>query len=399
MTITGKNKNIKFYLTTIAFTFFLFPFSLAIGNEGLSANYAFVFFPLLLIVNNSYLKRPPDFILLYLVLFTSIFLVATVYQIEFIDFFPRRIISFILFIIMFSYLFIDIDETMVNSFKLAIVIIATYFAFTTFYKYFATDASAIGFAAKGEIGSQRFGFVYLAAIWLCWFYKTKSFFSTFVRYSLILIILIGLLLTFSRSGIVALGTSVFFFILNNFLIWIKKPNFNGAIKFVKFFTFFSFIFFFLGAIFPVLFEFFDVRLFSFFSGNGKETVDLVDSDSSEGFRVFLFYTAVEFVSNNPFTGSGFLGIWVLFNDLSGSAHNQYLDIFFRTGYLGFFAYMYLLYWILEYLFKKDRSLFWGVFGIVVYGLFHETFKLSQGAFIFSFLLGMVGSDKKKSIYL
>ncbi|MFN3665314.1 MAG: hypothetical protein ACK4S0_04090, partial [Sediminibacterium sp.] len=102
---------------------------------------------------------------------------------------------------------------------------------------------------------------------------------------------------------------------------------------------------------------------------------------------------LEFVAYNPFTGSGFLGIWVLFDNLSGSAHNQYLDIFFRTVILGFLAYMYLLFKILTYLYKNDRSLFWGVLSIVIYGLFHETFKLSQGAFIFSFLLGMTVSRK------
>ena len=97
---------------------------------------------------------------------------------------------------------------------------------------------------------------------------------------------------------------------------------------------------------------------------------------------------------NPVTGGGYLGVWVLFDELSGSAHNQYLDILFRTGIIGFIIYIYLLYLIIITLKKFDKSLYWGVLGVVIYGFFHETFKLSQGAFVFSFLLGVVGNRKK-----
>jgi len=98
---------------------------------------------------------------------------------------------------------------------------------------------------------------------------------------------------------------------------------------------------------------------------------------------------VEFVLHNPLTGSGYLGSWILFDDLSGSAHNQYLDVLFRTGIVGFFAYLWLLYRLLRFLKHNEPSLFFGVVGVLIYGLFHETFKLSQGAFILSFMLGMM----------
>jgi hypothetical protein len=50
--------------------------------------------------------------------------------------------------------------------------------------------------------------------------------------------------------------------------------------------------------------------------------------------------------------------------------------------------MYFLFRILIFLYKKDRGLFIGFIGILVNGLFHETFKLSQGAFILAFLFAM-----------
>ena len=41
-----------------------------------------------------------------------------------------------------------------------------------------------------------------------------------------------------------------------------------------------------------------------------------------------------------------------------------------------------------FLYVKDLGLFVGFIGMLSYGLFHETFKLSQGAFIFAFLFAM-----------
>lgn len=389
-----KNEKRRLIFITILFFFFLFPFSLAIGDEGLSANYTFVLFPIVLIVAKGYIKRLPDYLVIFTLLYTSIFIIGTIYQIDFLTFFARRVISYFLFITMFLYLFIDIDKTMVDSFKYSIVAIAIYFSLSVLQKYITLGPEALGFAAKGEIGSQRFGFVYVMAIWLCWFYDAKSSLSILIKFLIICIITIGLMLTFSRSGIVALGASAFFFIIHNILVWTKNPQIQSVFKFAFYINLLIGLFFVLGIIFPIVFEFFNVRLFSFFWGTGEETLDLFDADSSEGFRIYLIQKAFRFVAINPFTGSGFLGMWVLFDNHSGSAHNQYLDIFFRTGILGFTAYTYLIIKMLRGLYIDDKSLFWGFLGIIVYGLFHETFKLSQGAFIFSFILGMISSRKE-----
>ena len=79
----------------------------------------------------------------------------------------------------------------------------------------------------------------------------------------------------------------------------------------------------------------------------------------------------------------------MFDDQQGSAHNQMLDLLFRTGIIGFILYLYLLYSALRFLYlNNEKALFFGVVGILFIGLFHETFKLSHGAFIFAFLIGM-----------
>lgn len=112
-------------------------------------------------------------------------------------------------------------------------------------------------------------------------------------------------------------------------------------------------------------------------------------ESSEGFRIFMISKVFDYLSASPLFGSGYLGVWSMFEDLQGSAHNQFLDVLFRTGIIGFTLFMYLLFKIMSFLFKqKEKGLFYGVIGVLCIGFFHETFKLSHGAFIFAFLVGM-----------
>ena len=97
---------------------------------------------------------------------------------------------------------------------------------------------------------------------------------------------------------------------------------------------------------------------------------------------------LDYAIKNPFTGSSYVGVWSLFENREGSTHSQYLDVLFRVGFIGFFVYMFILFKILGFLYKQDTGMFLGFIGILVYGLFHETFKLSQGGFMLAFLLAM-----------
>jgi O-antigen ligase len=388
-----KRTRLEIIFLTLSFFLFMFPFSLAIGDEGLSANYSFLLLPLFYLYKDK-IKLPNTKFLLIISFYTIIFIIASLYQFEFYQFFYRRLISFIIFITMFSYLFIKIDNTLISCFKNAIVLIAIFFSFTTLFKFIFLGGNDLGFAGKGEVGSQRFGFIYIMSLWILIFYDPRIKIKILFKYIMITLIIIGLLLTFSRSGIVAMGATLILFYFNSILRWFKSPTYRGITTFIILLLFMITGFFLLYIYFPLLFEFFNTRLFTFFLGTGEETLDVSNEDSSEGFRIFLIKKVLSFVFNNPFTGGGYLGVWVLFEELSGSAHNQYLDILFRTGIIGLIIYIYLLYSIIITLKKLDKTLYWGVLGVVIYGLFHETFKLSQGAFVFSFLLGVVGNRNK-----
>jgi hypothetical protein len=379
-------------LITLLFVIFLYPFSFDIGGHGVSGNYLFILFPISIWFLSNKIHLPNQNIRIIMSLYVLIFVVAYVYQYSYYQFAVRRTASFIIFMITFIYMSIKIDKDLIGCFKLSIVLISITFSFYTIQTYFSLGGADLGFGGKGAVGSQRFGFVYIMAIWIIYYYMpTKKIFIPF-KYVAISVILGGLLLTFSRSGIVAIIGSVLIFfsvnILSNlsvknlfsqrFLISLVLSVFTGTIIYLV-----------LKSAFPVAFDFFNARLFSIKTTTGTSVYDIANPASSEGFRIYMVKIISELVLLNPFTGSGYLGSWILFKDLGGSAHNQYLDVFFRTGIFGFGAYLYLLYRLLKFLKFSDPSLFWGLIGVLIYGLFHETFKLSQGGFILSFMLGMM----------
>ena len=69
----------------------------------------------------------------------------------------------------FSFLFIKIDENMISAFKNAIIFVSFMFSIFTFYTFIKLGGSDLGYSAKGEVGSQRYGFVYVLALWLLFY--------------------------------------------------------------------------------------------------------------------------------------------------------------------------------------------------------------------------------------
>ena len=371
---------------------FLYKFSLALGGDGISANYTFLLFPIGYIIFYGKVRIPNYNFLGVILIYLLVLIISTLYQLWYLDYLPRRIMSFVIFMTIFSFMFIRIDHEMEFSFKLAVIVISVLLSLNTLKLYMDNGGAALGFAAKDVVGGQRFGFVYVFALWITLFQNCKGIWKLF-KYACIFIILLGILLTFSRSGIVATLVSMMLFGLVTFYMLVKRRAVIGIIRWI--FAALGCIFFLvmLSFVFPQIFEFFDARLFSFFVEGGVEKMDLENSEGSEGYRIYILKMILEFVSRNPFTGAGYLGVWIMFEDQSGSAHNQYTDILFRTGMLGMAAYLYLLFKLFFFLFKTDPGLFWGFVGMLIYGVFHETFKESHGGFIFAFLLGMLGQNK------
>ena len=376
----------------LSFFFFLHPISV----DGLSVNYSFLVFPLGYILMDGKVRRPQKLFLLLIGLFTLIFIIASMYQYEFFDEGLRRAISFVLFMSMFSFMVVKIDATMIESFKVSIVAIGLYFSLHSMYSFILLGGSSLGFGAKDLVGGQRFGFIYLLGIWLTYLYQGHEKLYVLIKYPALLILLVGSFLTFSRASVIGLSGSFVFFGLVNGLTWLRKPNLKIFLKGLYSIVSVGILIVLLFQLVPITFTFFQERLISYLMDSSAIMADLTNHESSGGTRVYIVGRILDYLMHYPLTGSGYLGVWILSDDLFGSAHNQYTDVLFRTGLIGFSAFMYLLYLLAKYLYANDRALFWGFVGVLLYGMFHETFKESQGGFVLAFLLGMMSQTFLKA---
>ena len=371
------------------FTLFLIPVS--VGDA--SVNYSYVLLPLLMFAVTGNLRRPPIFLLQLMALYVAIFLLAATYQQSLYGDYLRRIVSFAIFMSLFSYMFVRINDQMVLAFKVSIVAISFGLSVSSAYLFFASGGSAVlGFEAKDLVGSQRVGFVYLMAIWVAYLYQAPNRILSLIKFSTILIVLIGLFLTFSRSSVVALIASFIVFASTGLASWLKRPNLLGVWKSLGVIVGLGLLLYLLESLVPLTFKFFGERLFAFLQDSNAVSSDLGDVDSSGGTRIALLEAIANFVARNPLTGSGFLGVWVMPDSPAGSAHNEYADVLFRTGIPGILSFAYLLFRTARFLYIKDSGLFWGFFGVLCYGLFHETFKESQGGFILAMLFGLMSQS-------
>ena len=365
--------------------------------DGISLNYIYIFFPLLLIILEGKIQKPKNFLTLSILIFTLIFFIASLYQTDQYEFFFRRIVSFFIFISIFSYSLININSEKILAFKIALIAVSIFFSLESVANYFTFESGSF----KNQVGTTRYGFVYLMAFWILFFdFKEKEITNkpVFKIISLI-IIFFGILLTYSRSSIVAFFVSFSLFVLIQFFHSIKARNKNNLAKiFLGFLTFFVLIFFidnpishttnyYLNSLInPLL----DHTLFS----------ELFVSHSSEGIRLVRFKEVLEFVLSNPITGSGYLGVWAVSMIDSGSTHSQIGDVLLRVGFFGFALYIYIFTNLLLFLWSHHKSLFWGLISATIYGFFHETFKEPHGAFILTFLLGIYSHHfRKKKINL
>ena len=393
------NKNNKIQLSSSSlfytglFILFLFPLSLSLDFGGVSANYSFVIFPLIYIFYKNKIIVPSQNILLILSLFVLIFLIGTLYQFDYFKYLERRFLSFLLFMTIFIFLFININNEMIRAFKLSIVLISIYFTILNIIQYYNYGGIELRFEAKVLLGSQRYGFVYILALWIIFFYNSQDRLLNFLKPFSFFLVTIGVLLTFSRSSFISVSFGFLFFFLYSF-------QFKNIISTKLYINIFKIlislivIFFLIRIYFPITVDFYFSRLINFISsGLMYDEIISQDPNSSLGFRSFITVKIINFAISNPFTGSGFLGCWIMFENKVCSTHSQYLDVLFRVGIIGFFTYMYLLLVILKFLKNNHRDLFFGFISVLIYGFFHETFKLSHGGFILSFLIGLAFNKK------
>lgn len=378
------------FILFVCFVWFLYPLSV----NGLSVNYSFILFPIFIVAVTGKIRKPPDAILLFAGIYALLFVAASVYQYGHIDQWLRRAASFIAFMSAFSFMLIHITDRMVKAFTAAIVAIALYFSVKSVVVYVLSGGAELHFDAKDIIGGQRFGFVTIMAFWLVFMSSPQTTYAN-IRYLIMLLTLVvGVGLTFSRAAFVALGVSILIYGILAGYGWRRRYGLTvrshgllglvGAVLIVLMFN----------AFFPVVFEFFNVRFIEFVFNPDTVMSHLTNAESSEGTRLYIWGRIVEFVAANPLLGSGYLGVWTLdlFGDGSGSAHSQYFDTLLRVGVVGSAIYAYLLYRTSRFLRDAYPAIFWGFGGILLYGLFHETFKESHGGFILAFLFGMMSQS-------
>src|SRR2546425_8156720 len=151
-------------LLTVSFVLFLYPVTLG----TLSVNYSFLLLPLFRLVCDGRVKKPPPTAVIVMALFTLVFIVAALYQLDYVGDDVRRFVSFLIFMSVFSYMFLEVDRDMVAAFRAAVVIISLLLSVTAIFRFAVLGASSLGFEAKDLLGSQRFGFIYVLAIWLAY---------------------------------------------------------------------------------------------------------------------------------------------------------------------------------------------------------------------------------------
>jgi O-antigen ligase len=382
---------IKRLTLTVFFFICVYPYSI----EGIGVNYTFLLLPFVIALVHGKLRYPGDLLTLAIIFYVLVFFIAVLYQVDFAAILPRRFTSFLIFMSMFAYAFITIDEGKTAAFKTALIAISVFLSLESAYRLLDLSAiRAVGFEAKDLVGSQRFGFIYLMAFWLAYLDSQQKALLGVLRYPVLLVLMAGLLLTFSRSSIVALLAVLAIFAFVRHGAWLRNVTVKGVLSAVSTLLGVVVIVVVLFQLFPIAFEFFNVRLFTFFSNENAVVAALDDTSSSEGTRLFIAMNVIEFVARNPLTGSGFLGVWSIPNFPAGSAHGQYVDVLFRTGFVGVLLYLSILLGLLRHLRRHEEALFWGVLSVCVYGLFHETFKESQGAFVLAFLIGMMAQSSR-----
>lgn len=398
----------------------LLPYSININGTGITANYFYIFLPLILLIPG--LERRLIYrreIALIIIVLTIIYLVSI-----FLEFFEssqfslRRFFSFGVFILPLSLAFIKFEKKDLYSLKMAILLICIYYSlhkvllfstltlgFDWYFNFVSTPDSLNQFWGKslrdihainlkGIVGSQRYGFLLMFGLFISIF-ESKLFFykaGIFLRFTLSSFLFFSCLLTFSRATFISLIIVGLYCLYRNFFQKRLKSEISKDSTRLKILLF-ALLFGVLIFIFGIFYYFGDSGFLAYYKSRfiqpfmvGSESF-WTNPNSSEGYRLMLFSKVIEYVSLHPFTGSGYQGLYLLYDEFLGvgSVHNQYLDVLLRVGLIGASLWLFLVYRVLQFC-RSDPALFYGFIAILLFGIFHETFKISYGSFIFGMLL-------------
>ncbi len=404
VTMNCKDVSLKdsFILVVIFFICFL-EFSLNIGGTGVTANYFYILFPVIFFI--AMIKRRiviRQEMAIVVLIYAMIYFFGSPLELlyaestEFSLF--RRFASFSVFVFPLLLAFIEFKPQDIRLFKIALILACLYYSINKIILFLTIMTGVDTYNLKGVVGSQRYGFI-LALGFFVTLFDRQLFFGAFIksqRTIVALILIASLILTFSRATVIAvMGTVIY-------LLWLKyftgcdqladkekkrRPRLNRKLKAI------IWLLCLCGLIFLVFYFYGDYGVLRYYKQRFIQPFQfdsvssMANPGSSEGFRVYLISRVLEYLSWHPFSGSNYKGLYLLYDEFKGAAstHNQYLDVFLRTGLVGGTVWLYLLYRIFKF-FKHDKGLLFGFVAILIYGLVHETFKLSFASFIFGMLL-------------
>lgn len=193
---------------------FFFACLIPVNVANLSVNYLFVLYPIWGLVSGKSLRYPPRELVGALGWYILIFVagvVAGIWSGTGIEW--RSISSFLIFSSMFALIFIDLTARELALFKMAVLAAALFFALTTMVGFFWAGGNAVGFAQKDIVGSQRYGFVYLAAFFVVLSKRSGPGLTLAPKLVVVGILLAGMLLTFSRSTILTFVATAAVYVL------------------------------------------------------------------------------------------------------------------------------------------------------------------------------------------
>jgi O-antigen ligase len=390
--------SIKWLLLVVMFA----PVSMTFGGIGFSANYSFV--ALLTIGSVRAPERWNPIVSLY-VLFCILSYVLGVFIFSSFDasFWLRQSISFIIFLLPIFILFVRMPYSIDDICLAAFTVSCLYSAYTLWIVlshgiFPITDT----FGARAYLTDfvpdypQRFIIIVLFSV----FYGISRAAVNTWYFPVILLLLFSVYISFTRAAWLGLGFGFFAYFFS--VLWQARYEVTLRLsvrrfKWIPIISVFVFVTIFVLSANETLREGIVLNLsrileafVSFFNDPSS-----FNPEGSEGIRLQIWSAMIDIVANNPITGTGFAGIHQFLGEDRGSAHSQYMDILLRTGLIGLGFYLFFWGKLLKNYINKP-GIFAGLVALFIFGLSHETTKLSYGALLFFLLLNKTYSASIKS---
>src|SRR5437016_5845685 len=296
---------VRTFLLQACFLVFLYPASV----DGNSVNYSFVLLPLALALIRGRCRRPSNLLLGFVAFYVFIYLLASVYQYELYDEVERRAISFLLFMSLFSYMFIEIDAEMIAAFKVSLVVISSLFSLWAIATFANSGVAALDLEdAKNEVGSQRFGFVYLLALGALYLHPVRGFMYRVAKILACFVLVIGLALTFSRAAIIGCLVSLLGYMLWSLRYAFRRPA-RMLPRLIAVVAAVAVAVFLIMKFLPIVSDFFNQRLVALLTDPDAVESTLSTPGTSGGERIYIWIQIIRYLDYNILTGSGDVDWW------------------------------------------------------------------------------------------